>query len=189
MNLTTITRVKASLGGISTADHDNMLVNIVESVSARMERYMRRQVLRRTLTETVPLEQYGTTYTLDTAPVTALTSVKYVSHPSQTDDATAMDATNYVLEDASVGLVRLTFDAYLNSRRLPGYLVFTYTGGMADDTADFVATYPDIAHAADLQCAHEFLRRNSPGGNASSETSSTAYTGDLELLATVKQTL
>lgn len=189
MNLTTLTRVKASLGGISSSAHDTLLTNIIESVSARIERYMRRQVLRRTLTETVALSQYSTVYSLDTAPITSITSIKYVSHPSDAATATALDARNYTVENAAAGMLRLFFDASTRSFRIPGYLVVNYTAGMADDTADFVATYPDIAHAADLQVTHEFQRRNSPGGNATSDTASTSYTGDLELLASVKQTL
>lgn len=189
MNLTTLARVKASLGGLSSTQHDTTLTNIIESVSSRFERFMRRQVLERSLTETVPLAQFSTTYSLDTYPVTAITSIKYVSHPSDSATATALDATSYVLEDPSSGLVRFLFDATRRSNRLPGYLVIAYTGGMAEDTADFVATYPDIAHAAELQAAYEFQRRNAPGGNATGSTSSTAYTGDMDLLPAVKTVL
>jgi len=189
MDLTTLTRVKATLGGLSSGAYDSQLAQIITDVSGRFERYMRRQVLRQTNTKTIPLAQLSVVTTLEASPVSSITSIKYAGHPSDFAGTTAMDAQNYVLEDADAGLVRFLVEMPLADRRRPGYLELVYVGGMADDTADFVATYPDIARAADIQCAYEFQRQRSPGGNVTSDAGSTAYDEALGMLETAKQAL
>lgn len=189
MDLTTLTRVKSTLGGFSTSAYDSLIGQIISDVSSRFERYMRRQVLRTTNTKTFPLAQLSTVVTLDAAPVSSITSIKYASHPSDFAGTTAMSSDLYVLEDSAAGLVRFLIEMPLNDRRRPGYVQVVYVGGMADDTADFVATYPDIARAADIQCAYEYNRRNTPGGNVTSDAGSTAFDEALGMLESSKQAL
>ena len=189
MDLTTTARVKANLGGISSSASDSLIDGIVTDVSYRFERYMRRQVLRQAATATFPASRFSTILSLPAYPVTSITSIKYATHPSEFADATAMAATEYVLEDQDAGLVRFLVEMPLLDDRRPGYLQVVYTGGMAEDTDDFIATYPDVARAADVQCAYEFQRRNSPGGNATNDGGSTAFDGPLGLLESSRQAL
>lgn len=189
MDMTTIARVKALMGGNITSASDANLTEIVEDVSSRFERYMRRQVLKQTNTETYPLRRYGSVLSLKATPVTSITSLKYTTHPSDFPDTTAMDAGLYVLENEESGLVRFVGQMPFSSARVPGYIQAIYVGGMADDTADFIASWPDIARAADQQCAEEFRRRNTPGGNVQSDGGTTQYNGQLDLLEGVRRTL
>jgi hypothetical protein len=189
MNLTTRARVKASLGGITSTDYDALIDSIIADVSARFERYMRRQVLHRTLTEDVPVSRYSTVYSLDSYPVDSIASVKYASRPSDLATATALSTDDYAIEDANTGLVRFFIETGYRDFRRPGTFRIEYTGGMATDTADFVATYPEIARAADIQCAYEYMRKNTPGGSVSSDTGSASFDSALQMLETSKQAL
>lgn len=189
MDLTTLTRVKTSLGGISSSAYDTLLSQIITDVSARFERYMRRQVYQTTVTKTFPLSQLSTVITLDAAPVTSITSIKYASHPSDFAATTAMDTDNYVLEDSAAGHVRFLVQTPLNDRRRPGYVQIVYVGGMAASVGDFIAAYPDITRAADVQCGYEFQRRNTPGGNVTTEAGSTAFDSALGILDSSKAVL
>jgi len=189
MDLTTLTRLKAHLGGISTSGSDSLLSSTITDVSYRMEKYLRRQILRQTNVQQLSLRRFGSTLSLDAYPVSSITSIKYAGHPNDFASVSAMSTDSYVLEDAEAGLIRFVGTMPYTSNRVPGYLQVTYVGGMASDTADFVLTWPDLARAADLQCAYEFMRRNTAGGNVSSDAGATAFTGDLTWLAGVLATL
>lgn len=189
MNLTTIARVKSLLGGNITTASDTLLTTIVEDVSSRFERYMRRQILKQTNSEDYPLRRGSTVLSLKATPVESITSLKYAGNPSQFASTTALDAELYALENDEAGLVRFLGQMSLTSARLPGYVRAVYVGGMAEDTADFIDLWPDIARACDQQCAEEFRRRNTPGGNVSSEAGGTQFNGQLDLLEGVQRTL
>lgn len=189
MQLTTLARLKAHLGGIATSGQDAILTSTIDDVSVRVERYLRRQILRQTNVETVPLRRWATTISLDAYPVTSITSIKYAAHPSDFSSVNVLDARLYVLEDAVAGLVRFLISTSVATHRLPGYVQMTYVGGMATDTADFMLTWPDLARAVDLQCAYEYQRRNTPGGNVTSDAGGTAFIGELDWLVSVRATL
>ena len=189
MNLTTIDRVKALLTGNMGTSNDALLTRIVEDVSSRFERYMRRQVLKQTNVEDYPIRRGATTLSLKATPVESITSIKYVGHPNDFATTQAMDDGLYVLETPDAGLIRFQAQMTLLTSRLPGYARVTYVGGMATDTTDLIDLFPDLAQAADVQCAEEFRRRNTPGGNVQQDGGGTQYQGQLDLLDSVKRTL
>lgn len=172
MDITTVARVKAQITGISGTSEDAFLQELVTGISAYFERYMRRRVLKQTNTEQIRLRRWKQVVSLASVPVESVTSIKYCEHPSSFATATAMAATEYViLEDGSTGVIE-----FLNEMQFsPGFLQIVYVGGMAEDQAELELAYPELVQAADIQCAHEFMRRASPGGNVSSSGGSTSF--------------
>ncbi len=186
--LTTVARLKTRLA-ITSSQHDTALDQIVQEVSARIERYINRTILKADQTDVYPVRNGRTLLTLKATPVTSIASVKQAWHPSALTSASAMDETTYVLESVQNGHLRFMSPLVSGSARTPTYVQVAYLGGMALDTTDFMLTWPDIALAAELQAAYQFDRKMSPGGNATQEGGGTSFNGDLELLANVRQTL
>lgn len=190
MDLTTLARVKTQLGGTLGSGYDTLLGSIITDVSARMETYMRRNVAKQTYTKTFPIPRLDTIVRLDAFPVESITYIRYGGHPDSIDDAAYnLDATSYVLEDELTGLIRFHIDTPLNTARRPGYATIQWVGGMADDVSDLILLFPQIARAADMQCAYEFQRRHTLGGNVQTEGGSTGFDGELDWLDHVLKTL
>jgi hypothetical protein len=190
MDLTTLARVKIQIGGGIGSTHDTLLSTIITDVSARMEAYMRRSVAKQTYTKTYPIGRLATQFRLDAFPVESITYIRYGDHPDNIDDAAYnLDATSYVLEDELTGLIRLHIETPLNTPRRPGYATVQWVGGMAEDVADLILLFPQIARAADMQVAYEFKRRHTPGGNVQTEGGSTGFDGEMDWLDNVLKTL
>ena len=184
MNLTTLARVKAHLGGITSTQYDAVLTGIIDDVSARFEKYMRRTVAKQAYTEVYELSRGNKLVSLRAAPVESVDAVAYSSHPSLLDDAGDLDSILYTSDDEA-GFVRLMME----TGNRPGFVRVEYTGGMATDVVDFVARYPDIARQADVQCAYEWGRRNTPGGNVTMGAGGTSFDSAMDLLPGVTRAL
>lgn len=186
--LTTVARIKTRLA-ITSSQHDTALDQIVHEVSARFERYLNRTIVKADQTDVYPVRNGRTLLTLKATPVTSIASVKQAWHGSALASASAMQATEYMLESAQNGQLRFMSPLVSGSARTPTYVQVEYRGGMALDTTDFMLTWPDIALAAEIQAAYQFERKMTPGGNASFEGGGSSFTGDLELLPNVRHTL
>jgi uncharacterized phiE125 gp8 family phage protein len=190
MDLTTLARVKTQLGGISGTTADALLATIITSVSARMEGYMRRNVLKQTYTKTYPIPRLDTVLRLEAYPVESITYVRYGAHPADLDTADRnLDARAYVLEDDLGGLVRFAIPTPLNNSRRPGYAKVQFVGGMAEDIADFILLFPELAQQASIQCAYEYQRRRHPVGDVQTEGGSTSFGGEMGWAASVRETM
>jgi len=185
IDVTTAARVKATLEGISGSTLDTVIAQFITSVSAEFERYLRRGLKAEARTDTRRHRQWASVFALDAYPVSAVSSLKYVSHPSLATGATTMAAEAY-WTDPATGLVQFLQEMSLE----PGFIAAAYTGGMAADTAGLIAAYPDIAQAADWQVAYELTRRRSPGGNVTMGGGGTSYgEAEVQLLVKVKASL
>lgn len=190
MDLTTLARVKVQLGGVSGTSADALLGTIITSVSARMEGYMRRNVLKQTYTKTYPLPRLNTVLRLEAFPVESVTYVRYGGHPADLDTADRnLDTRAFVLEDELSGVLRFTIDTPLTTARRPGYVKVQWVGGMAEDIADLILLFPEIAQAADVQCAYEYQRRRHPVGDVQTEGGSTSFGGEMGWAASVRETM
>lgn len=203
IDCTTIARVKAHLPG-TDAGSDAVLALLISSVSARMEAECYRWFQSTERTEVYPLRQPARLITLKGSPVTATDSrgvslasftVKASSSLSFSASPTLTRNTDYLLEQDR-GVLRMltdldTFTGGLRTRPIaPAYVQVLYTGGLAADTTAFVAAYPDLAIACEMQVVHEFRRRTNAGaGDAQAGDSSFTHSADLALLTTVREAL
>lgn len=168
MNLSTVDRVLAVLsatGDAGTKHSDARraeIAAVLATVSGAVERYLDRGVVQTSRTEYHDVEPGRTIFRLGAWPVASVTGV-YFDPDQSWGSTTALDATDYYspVYDAA-GLLRMK--SVLSHREVyPRSLKVVYTGGMATDTASFVAAYPDIAGAVDTQVSHEWQRRNALG--------------------------
>jgi hypothetical protein len=170
MDLTTVTRVKATGQGFSGTDQDTLLAQIVAQVSAAAEKYMDRGIEYTSRTEYFNIEPGQTVVRLHAFPAIANVAVyndtahqtgSYTQFPASTQ----MDASQYGIDTAR-GL--LIFD---QTPPQPGanVLKVTYTGGMsatATSAANFIAAFPDIASALDLWAVYVCNQAKQPGVNS-----------------------
>jgi hypothetical protein len=169
MDLTTVTRVKATGQGFSGTTSDTLLTQIVAQVSAAAEKYMDRGVKYESRTEYFNVEPGQTVFRLHGFPTIAtLTVYNDTAHQTTTytqfPASTAIDPSQYGIDTAR-GL--LIFD---QTPPQPGanVLKVTYTGGMstAATPADFITAFPDIASAVDLWAVYVCNQAKLPGVNS-----------------------
>lgn len=187
MDITTVTRVKTQLTGISGSSEDAFIQEIITGISGYFERYMRRTLLKTTYTKEIRLRRWKQTLSLDAFPIESITSVKYVAHPSEFTDADALDATDYaILDDGTTGVVEFLREMQFS----PGFLQIVFVGGMGEDQPELELNYPELVQACDMQCVHEYNRRFTPGGNINSSAGSTSFDfSSVELIPRVKSCL
>ena len=163
LDMTTVARVKALIIGLSASDttYDAELDRWIDQLSAAAEKHMNRVALAAAQTQFFDVRPSQAVFFMRATPVTAWTAVN-------NDDArtfgtsTVVDADNYATDD-DVG--KLEFDGVVLAPG-PKTLKVTYTGGMAADTTAFVAAFPDIAGAMDVQIAHLHQRRGQLGAQS-----------------------
>ncbi len=157
--ITTAARVKAQKG-ISGSGLDALIAILLDAVSEKAEDALARRLFRTTYTEVVPLRARKRYVSLLGFPVTAVTSVKYASRRSFTD-VEAMAATEYDVLGPEGQIYLAEIETWLD----PGFVEVQYTGGMAVDTAAFIAAYPSLANAADNEIIARLNRAKMPEGN------------------------
>lgn len=187
MDLTTTTRVQSLLesGGASVAQHTTLLGDIVSATSARVEEYLGRAAQSASRTEYFDTEPSLFRVVLAAYPVTTVSLVRY--DPTRAWDASSEIAATEYAVDTDRGF--LSFERYGFAVAARG-LKITYTGGMAASTAAFIAAYPALAFAVDLQVASLMQRRLSLGATSTSAGGgSKSFQGGYDLLPEVRATL
>lgn len=176
MDLTTLTRVKEVLGGLSgVTTEDAILGQLIAGVSARVAAELDREVQVGTLTEVLDAQVGQKAFPLRGYPVTSITSVKEDTYDGSFGASAATLASSYYRVNKRNGLLSLVDWSVTGE---PASIQVVYVGGMAADTAAFVAAFPDIANAVDLQVAMLHRRRTTIG------TSSVAMQGATVQFAT-----
>jgi hypothetical protein len=174
--VTTVARVKARKdlqgGGL-----DATLATLVDSVSQEIEILLGRRLLTGSYTDALPLESRRRYVSLPAFPISAISSVKY-GGSYDFSAVTAMDPASYQL----LGPGGQIFLSGLTTWMDPGFLQIVYTGGMAADTASFIAAYPRIADAAENEVIARLNRTKMPDGTPQAMGTSTVYMDQLELL-------
>lgn len=199
---TTLARVQALIPRTDAAS-DAVLTTLIASVSKRFQQATYRHLDAIERTEIYPLKPHARVISLRGAPcyvvdvrgVSVSTfEVKLSASQSFSASTTLTRNTDYVIEqDAGLLRVLATLDAFtgpMGRAISPAYVQVKYTGGLADDTTDLIADYPDIADACDKQVVYEWRRRTEAGaGDQHIGDSTTTHTADVGLLAGVKTVL
>lgn len=164
MDLTTLARVKEVLGGLSGVTvEDTVLGQLIAGVSARVEAELDREVQSGTFTETFDAQDGQRVFPLRGYPVTSVTSVKEDSYDGSFGaSATTLAATYYRIAKRT-GLLTLVDWSVTGD---PQSIQVVYVGGMAANTAAFVAAFPDLATAVDLQVAFLHRRKTTMGASS-----------------------
>ena len=185
MDLTTTARVAALIGKDFTHDGkaEAQIARLVTLYSNSFKTYLNRETLAAAQTEYFTVTD-GRMFDLKAYPVTSVTSV--YNDSSRVWDTGEIDSTAYYL-NTETGVI--TFDG-VGLVPGPGVLRVIYAGGMAADAAAFIAAFPDIADACDMQVIAHYQRRSQlsaqgvsvGGGNVS-------YTSAIKLLPGVMAVL
>jgi len=154
MDLTTLAKVQTLDKSYVDATQEtlDMIEMLITSVSAMVEKYLDRTILIGTYTEKFNLTSYCNPFLVKAWPITSVTSVV-------NDDYTIPSS------DIEYEAGRKDRVAINDNILLAGYgrLTITYTGGMATDTADFVANFPDIEMEVIKQVLFEAARVKTVG--------------------------
>ena len=173
MNLTTAARVYSilGLGASPSAEAVARVAEFIATVSADAELHMGRHVqsgFKRTEVYHVP--RGWRLLALRGAPIASISTVR----TSTTRDFSASELLtaneHYILEDER-GTLRFVVDldqlsiGAVRHAIAPTYVQVSYDGGMAADTDAFVAAYPALAGAVDLQVAYLYKRSDQAAGD------------------------
>lgn len=186
MDWTTTTRVKA-LGGWDAGDtqHDAVLDRLIDSYSQEFERRLDRVVEVAVQTDVRRIKRGKRTLSLRAVPLSAApTSIKYNDTLDFSVATALVENTDYVV-DLTEGLIEFLFAPTMTV----GWMQIVYTGGMAADTAAFIAAYPALAEAIDAQVVYHYRRRDYPGGSRTVEGGSTSFESELNILKGVERAL
>lgn len=189
--MTTSTRVKEALG-ITDSGSDTLIAQLITAASNEVERVMDRHVLTTARTEVYPVRSVKRLVLLRAYPVTSVSSIK-ISATYDFTDSTALTANEDYILDTANGVLRFLVDVDPREHPTSGqplsplFVQIIYTGGMAADASAFIAAYPEVSQAVDMQCVHWFKRRSSPGQTSTTLGDSSAqFEGELGLLSMVK---
>lgn len=183
MDLTTIERVKAHIGK-STPDMDGTLSILITATSAMVERYLRRHVQSTSRTEYYDVAPATCRVFLRGVPVTTITTI-HNDDLREYGSSTLIDSDDYTITER---IGEVAFDYILE----PGTnaLKVVYTGGMAASTGAFIAAFPEVAYAVELQTIEAYRRRGIAGASASTlDGGSTTFVGQHRFLDHVREIL
>lgn len=159
MDLTTLARVKA-WGGFTTTQHDALMSSLITAVSAEAEKFLNRHVEQLARTEQFDVKRGIQHIFLPGFPVLAAPALQVRNNQSRDFTGAAIAVTNNYFLDLRRGIIK--FDRY-ELVTGPGVVQVIYTGGMATSVAAFIAAYPNLANAVDMQISFMVRRRDSFG--------------------------
>lgn len=162
LDLTTLARTRAFLKLASSNVEDDALISVlITAWSAAIEQYLDRAVLAASFTEVQDVEPGQRNFWVKNWPVTAITDIR--SDRTRAFAASAVvSSTAYVNYGGESGRGRIAFDLYQPIVG-PQTLQFNYTAGMAASVGAFVAAYPQLAIACDMQVAWALARKSLVG--------------------------
>jgi|GEM_PF-2714311 hypothetical protein len=184
VDLTTLAEVKQIIDASETdTSLDSLISSLIAEVSDRCTQYLGFHTLSAERTETYEGRRFERVLTLDTRPVTAVSSLKYHADTDFTNvQPTATD--EYVVHSRG-GWIRLLFGPVFKNN----YFRVTYTGGLGADAAAVVSGFPEISHAAAMQAKYLFQRRDSLGGDVRTMAGSTEFRSEYGLQSEVRAIL
>lgn len=130
---------------------DNLVEGIILGVSSLAANFLGRNIVNEEVTELFDYRgELDTNFRLRSFPVSVITEVK-----NKAGDILVIDDVIEVKKSNGVGILKDITNVPI------GFEVFSvkYTGGMATDTADFMANYPDITYQAAMQVIFEYKRK------------------------------
>lgn len=192
MDLTTSARVKQwAAGAISGSGLDDLIASLITDVSAQAEKHMGRvaEIPGTDRADYFDVEWDGQRhFPLKAWPATSITDVRY-DPDADFGSETILPATAWLDitgDSENDGLLSLR----TRLRAADHSLKVNYKGGMAADTAAFVAAYPDVAGAVDAQVFFFLQRRDTLGiESVSGEGGSITNLSDIRWLPHVRRIL
>ena len=158
MKLSRLTDIKAIVDMPEDAEKATATLDLwLTIVSAEIEKFLNRTILKGTTTDYYDVVSSYPSIHLLAYPVTSITTV-WNSTSRAYSTSEIVDSDNYYV-DTKTGM--LWFDTSMSTG--PGALKVTYVGGMATDTENFIATYPDIAGACAMEVAARYQNRQTLG--------------------------
>ncbi|MEA3225732.1 MAG: hypothetical protein U9Q07_07250 [Planctomycetota bacterium] len=155
MNVTTLDRLRAHIDEKNWADGTSYLNQMIEGFSAQLENELGRYLETTSRTVYIDVLRSNQQFHLKGYPITSISSVVEDSARDFTGSAVSTDL--YDTTDGAYSDGCLFFDYCPNVGQ--SALKVIYTGGMAADTAAFIAAYPDLAWAAERQIFFWFQNR------------------------------
>jgi hypothetical protein len=196
MDLSTLARVKVATGNAGGTTNDALLAQFLTEVSKVMERRMMRHAERVERTEVYPLVSGYRTFSLRGCPIDPEADLTMIASPTR--DFTGGEAVewspnvDFLLDEESghVDVLNLPETRVVGVGLVPAapaYVQVTYTGGLAEDTAELLELYPDLAGACDMQVAHRLRRKDSLGATSEEQAGTKATpSAEYQLLAAVE---
>lgn len=179
--LTTVDRAIAYIGDLSSSrwgdDQKGILSSIINAVSQEFEQYCSHGFKLESWTENrIITTDFLWCYRW---PVVSVASVS-ISFSGRSSDLQAADSTMFEVAPNGKGIS--VFGAPSGS-----LVRYTYTGGLAADTAGIIAFHPNLEDCCLLQVVEEWKRHNNPGKTGLDlGTGATHWDAGLQLLDVVK---
>lgn len=188
MDLCTLQGVKLLIEiDADNTDTDQVLNSLIRSVSRRAENYMNRAVKTEALTEYFNIRPGDYMFSLKGFPVSSTPAIEvYHDIDSAFGTGTDLDSDAYTV-DTEAGLLYVE-GGYLTS----GFraLKVVYTGGMATNTNELMASHEDLIHAVERQVAFQFKTRTKIGAQSvNTNTGSVTWESGVVWLKEVKAVL
>jgi len=137
---------------------DGLLYALIEEVSKAMQDYLCRWIQRDTYTEYFSVQYNRTIYQLSAYPVSSISSVHNATDWDW-DTESEVDDDCYTV-DTEAGLLYIERWTLVSGYRA---LRVIYSGGMAADTEELIASYPDLSMACARQVGYLWQMRTKPG--------------------------
>lgn len=185
MDLTTTASVNTRRGADAT-DDATVIGTLITEVSADAETYLARHVENTERTEVYRLPRRTQMIRLQGYPVEAVALVEAATEATMIGASTISVETYDFAGFASTG--RLHFQT--PDQWAERWVRVRYTGGMADDTAAFMAAFPSLSGAVEEQVVHMLARIDTPGVSETRlRDGGVEYEGAVDLLPQVRRRL
>ena len=162
MDLTTAARVAAILipGSTPTQQYSAVIAPFITMVSGMIENYLNRNITIGEYTEYFDVNLSDRVFRLRAYPVTSMSTVRYDTEQVW-DSSTIITPDQYrsPVYDPN-GLLTLVAGRAVPLGFAARALKVVYTGGMATNTANFIANFPVIATIADRMVAQYYVSRD-----------------------------
>lgn len=185
LNLTTVSRVLAFLDLSEDAVRDGGLAELgvmVSAVSGALANLCNRPFLVASRTERRSL--FRPTFKVMGGPARSIASVKMYPSGALSSSAAVIPATGYELQDGGNTVA-------IGAPFVSGMVYeVAYTGGLAEDTDEVIASFPDLEEACKMQVAYLWQRHKSLGRTSMDlGGGSTSFVKDYDLLPGVRTIL
>lgn len=165
LDLTTAARVKAWLGKSDVTD-DTVIGYLIDKVSREAMFVMNRATIQSARSEYLDVEKDGQKiFYVKASPIitsTAPVVIYNTDTPRVWTDASDIISADYVICNADMAAQGIVYVDYELDEAVNA-LKITYTGGMATTVDNFIAAYPDIALAIDMQVGFLWRRKGTLG--------------------------
>ena len=143
-----------------STNYEPLLRQMMTDVTYQMEKEMNRKVQKAVYTEQYDFNYYQKTLHITASPVDITQPFSlWIDISRQFGPETLISPSSYFV-DSQIGLIQFDYPRYACG---PGIAKVSYTGGMADTTENFIASYPDVAGAFVTEVAYRWQNSKTVG--------------------------